>query len=73
MREQNFVLITHQGRVPVMKKPMQANFAGLIKRLDDCLERTDAEKEIRTVCIIDEAGEFDAWAEKPFRSIFNTK
>ena len=70
MREQNFVLITQKGKVPVKKSPMDTRTHWVLKLLDDCLKRTDADTEIRTVCIIDEYGEFDAYAEQDFRTRF---
>lgn len=72
MQEQNFVLITQPGKSPVKKSPMSATAHHVVQLLDECLERTEAEQEVRTVCIIDEWGKFDAWAEKPFRTIFDT-
>jgi len=70
MQEKNFVLITQHGKIPVKKLPMSTTAANVIRLLDECLKRTDAEHEIRTVCIIDEYGEFDAYAEQDFRSRF---
>lgn len=70
MQEQNFVLITRKGKVPVWKKPFDTTSHFLIELLDECRKRTDADDEIRTVCIIDEYGEFDAYAEADFRARF---
>lgn len=70
MQEQNFVLITRQGKIPVRKKPMDTTTRFVLKLLDECRERTDADTEIRTVCTIDEYGEFDAYAEADFRARF---
>lgn len=70
MQEQNFVLITRHGKIPVRKRPMDTTTHFVLRLLDECLKRTDAKSEIRTVCIIDEYGEFDAYAEADFRARF---
>jgi hypothetical protein len=72
MQEQNYVLITAPGKSPVIKRPMAATADAVIRLLDDCLARETAPEEIRTVCIVDEWGEFDVWGEKPFRVMFDT-
>lgn len=70
MQEQNFVLITRPDKIPVKKLPMFTTTYFVLKLLYECRQRTEAEQEIRTVCIIDEYGEFDAYAEADFRARF---
>lgn len=72
MIEQNFVLITRKGKIPVVKKPMETTPDALIKLMDECQDRQGAEDEIRTVCIIDEYGEFSVYGEQEFIDMFAT-
>jgi len=45
----------------------------VLKLLGECTLRTDPRDEIRTDGIIDEYGEFDAYAEADFRARFADK
>lgn len=70
MQEKFFVLITCKDKSPVTKTPIGTSAYDVNRLLDECLERENENEEIRTVCLIDEFGEFISWGEKEFKTLF---
>lgn len=66
--QRTYILITRPGKIPVLKRPGVGSLL-TVAMLDECLEREEADGEIRTVCLVNEYGDLEVVAEREYRDL----